>query len=244
MSRPAEEYPRRRRSASRRSRNLLITIAVILALLVGLDFAARAVAQNVLAGKIEHDGLHKKPDVTIEGFPFLTQAATKLFSRVDISAANVPEGPLTITALHATATGVRMNSYAFNSGTIGRVTGTVVISFPSLATTLTRQIGELGKLLSGAGLRLSRAGPVEVRASLNLILATGSAVWRISQVSSRELTIHLVSSSGVPTALLSHIQNVPLRIPSLPLGLAIGGVRVTSAGVVGTISAHNAPFGS
>jgi hypothetical protein len=244
MSRPAEEYPRRRRSASRRFRNLFITIAVILALLVGLDFAARAVAQNVLASKIENDGLHKKPDVTIEGFPFLTQAATKHFSRVDISAANVPEGPLTITALHATATGVRMNSYSFSSGTIGRVTGTAVISFPSLATTLTRQIGELGKLLSGAGLTLSRAGPHQVRASLNLILTTGSAVWRISQVSSRELRIRLVSSSGVPTALLSHIQDVPLHIPSLPLGLAIGNVRVTPAGVVGTISARNAPFGS
>lgn len=243
MSRPAEEYPRRRRTASR-WRNLLITIAVILALLVGLDFVAKAVAQNVLASKIEQDGLHTKPSVTIQGFPFLTQAATKHFSQVDISAANVPEGKLTITALNATATGVRMNSYAFSSGTIGRVTGTALISFPSLATTLTRQIGELGKVLLGAGLELSAAGPDEVRASVNLILTTGSAVWRISQLSGRQLIIHLVGSSGVPASLLGNLRNVPLRIPSLPLGLTINGVQVTSAGVVGKISARNASFGS
>lgn len=243
MSRAAQVYPRRR-SASRRSRNLIITIAVILAVLVGADFAARAVAENVLASKIEQQGLHRRPDVTIDGFPFLTQAATKHFSRVGISATNVPEGPVNITALHATAAGVRMNSYAFSSGTIQRVTGTALISFASLAGTLTRQIGDLGSLLRGAGLRLTAAGTDQVRASLNLIVTSGSAVWRISEVSGRDLNIRLVGSSGLPAGLLGSIQNVTLHIPALPLGLTIGGVRVTKAGVLGTISARNASFGS
>jgi hypothetical protein len=223
---------------------VLITVAVIVALLVGADFATRAVAENVLASKIEQQGLHRRPDVTIEGFPFLTQAAAKHFSRVNISATNVPEGRLTISKLTAAATDVRMNSYAFSSGTIQRVNGTALISFPSLAATLTRQIGELGSLLRGAGLRLTPAGPDEVRASMNLVVTSGSAVWRISEVSGTDLSIRLVNSSGLPAQLLSSIQNVTVHIPALPLGLTISAVRVTAAGVVGTISARNASFGS
>jgi LmeA-like phospholipid-binding len=244
VSRPGPVYQSHRRSASRWPRNLLITIVVILALLVGADFATRAVAENVLASKIEQQGLHTKPDVTIEGFPFLTQAVTRHFGQVDISSANVPEGPVTISTLNATASNVAMNSYAFSSGTIRRVTGTALISFASLAATLTRQIGELGTLLRGAGLRLTAAGPAEVRASMNLIVTSGSAVWRISEVSGTDLNIRLIGSSGLPAGLLGSIQNVTLHIPKLPLGLTIGGVHVTGAGVVGRISASNVSFGS
>ncbi len=217
---------------------------VLLALLVAADFAAKAVAENVLAGKIEQQGLHRRPAVTIVGFPFLTQAASKNFRQVDISAANVPEGPVTITTLHATATDVRLSSYAFDSGTIERITGTALISYSSLANTLTRQIGDLGTLLRGAGLQLSPAGPDEVRASLNLIVTTGSAVWRITQVSGTELNVRLVDSSSLPAALLGKLLNVPLHIPALPLGLSITGVRVTEAGVVGSIGASDVSFGS
>jgi LmeA-like phospholipid-binding len=228
----------------RRLRNLVIAVVVVLALLVGADFAAKAAAENVLASKIQQQGLPRKPDVAIEGFPFLTQAAAKEFHQVNLSAANLPEGPVTITTLHATASDVRLNSYAFNSGTIGRVSGTALISYSSLAVTLTHQIGELGTLLRGAGLQLAPAGPDEVRASLNLIVTSGSATWRISLLPGQVLNIRLIGSSGLPSALLSSIQDVSMRIPKLPLGLTIGSVRVTKAGVVGTIGASNVPFGS
>jgi LmeA-like phospholipid-binding len=235
---------RRRQRGRRRLRNLVIAVVVVLALLVGADFAARAEAENVLAGKIQQQGLPRRPDVTIEGFPFLTQAAGKEFRQVNLSAADLPEGPVTITSLHATATNIRVNSYSFSSGTIQRVSGTALISYSSLAVTLTRQIGELGTLLRGAGLRLGPAGSDEVRASLNLIVTSGSATWRVALLPGQVLNIRLVGSGGLPSSLLSSIQDVNLRIPKLPLGLTIGSVAVTQAGVVGTIGASQVPFGS
>lgn len=234
----------RSRSGRRWPRNLAITIVVVLVLLVAADFVAKAVAQNVLASKIEQQGLHRKPDVTIQGFPFLTQAAAKHFGQVNLSAQNVPEGPVTITTLAATASNVRVNSYAFNSGTIQRVTGTAVISYSSLAASLTKRIGGLGAVLGAAGLQLGAAGPDEVRASLPLIVATGSATWRISLLPGQELHVRLVGTSGVPQRFLADLENINLHIPKLPLGLIIGAVRVTQAGVVGTISASNVSFGS
>jgi hypothetical protein len=237
-----ERLTRRRR---RRGLGWLIALVVVIVLLVGADFAARAVAENVAATQFQKQGnLTNKPDVSIGGFPFLTQVASKDFGDVKVSAANEREGPVTITSINATATGVHLNSYSFNSGTISTISGTLLIDFASLGNTLTNQIGALGTLLNGAGLDLTAAGPDEVKASMNLLVTTGSATWRVSRVSPTELNITLVGSSNLPSSLLSSIQDVDIPIPKLPLGLTIDSVRVSTAGVVGTISGSNVPFGS
>ncbi len=238
---------RGRRTGRRRRRGLgwLIALVVVIVVLIGADFAARAVAENVAATQFQQQGnLTNKPDVTIEGFPFLTQVASKDFSDIKVSAANEKEGPVTITSINATATGVHLNSYSFNSGTIGTISGTLLIDFTSLGNTLTAEVGTLGTLLNGAGLDLTAAGPDEVKASINLIVTTGSATWRVSRVSPTELNVTLVGSSGLPSSLLSSIQDVNIPIPKLPLGLMIDSVSVSPAGVVGTISGSNVPFGS
>jgi hypothetical protein len=199
----------------------------------------------VAATQFQKQGhLTNKPDVTIEGFPFLTQVASKDISDVKVSAANEKEGAVTITSINATATGVHLNSYSFKSGQISMISGNMLIDFASLGNTLTSEIGTLGTLLNGAGLNLSAAGPDEVRASLNLLVTTGSATWRVSRVSPTELNIVLVGSSGLPSSLLSSIQDVNIPIPKLPLGLTIDSIRVTPAGLIGTISGSNVPFGS
>lgn len=238
---------RRMRTGSYGSRRIgrwLVILVVIVAVLVGLDFGSRAVAESVMASKIQQQGLQSKPSVGIDGFPFLTQVAGRDFRRVTISAANVPAGPVTISTINAVATGIHLSSYAFSSGTIGNLSGTAVISFGSLASTLTKQFGPLGSLLNGAGLNLTDAGPGEVRATLNLLVTSGSAVWRVSRVNGNTLNIHLVSSSGLPSSLLGSIQDLNLQIPKLPLGLTIDSVTVTPGGVVGLVSGHDVPFGS
>jgi LmeA-like phospholipid-binding len=238
---------RRMRAGSygtRRAGRWLVTIVVVVGVLLGLDFGARAVAESVMASKIQQQGLQSKPSVSIGGFPFLTQAASRDFRHVTISAANVPAGPVTITTINAAATGIRLSSYAFSSGTIGNLSGTAVISFGSLASTLTTQFGPLGSLLNGAGLNLTDAGPDEVRATVNLLVTSGSAVWRLTMASGNTLNVHLVSSGGLPSSLLGSIEDLNLQIPKLPLGLTIGSVSVTPAGVVGLVSGHDVPFGS
>jgi LmeA-like phospholipid-binding len=232
------------RSGSRRGRGWVITVVVIIAILLGLDFGARAEAESVVASKIEQQGLNSKPDVTIHGFPFLTQLASKDFRQVTITANNVTDGPVTITAIHATASAIRVNSYAFSSGTIGSVSGTALISFASLGNTITSQVGALGSLLHGAGLQLTDAGPDEVRASVNLVVTSGSATWRVTRLSGDALNVHLVGSSGLPTSLLGSIENLTLQLPKLPLGLTINSIAVTPSGVVGAVSGHDVPFGS
>jgi hypothetical protein len=228
----------------RRARRYLIALVIIVVVLVVLDFAARVAAENVMASKIEQQGLQHKPSVTIDGFPFLTQVASKNFQQVNLRAADQTEGPVTITSINATGRNIRLNSYAFSSGTIGSLSGTAVISFSSLANTLTQQVGPLGSLLNGAGLNLTAAGPSEVKATLNLVVTSGSATWRVTQLSGNRLGIRLVDSSGLPSSLLGSIQDITVQLPKLPLGLTIDSVQVTTAGVVGRVSGSNVPFGS
>lgn len=228
----------------RRIRRAVYIIAAFLVVLVIADFGARAVAENVMASKIQQQGLPRRPAVSIAGFPFLTQVAGKDFSQVSIKAADVPAGPVTISQIDATGHSIKLNSYAFSSGVITSLSGTAVISFASLAHTLTQQVGPLGALLNGAGLQLTDAGRSEVRASLNLVVVSGSATWRVTRVSGSELRIRLVNSNGLPASLLGAIQQVNLKLPKLPLGLTIDSVQVTTAGVVGRISGRDVPFGS
>jgi hypothetical protein len=232
------------RPGRRRARRWVIAFVIIVVVLVVLDFAARVAAENVMASKIQQQGLQHKPSVTIDGFPFLTQLASKNFQQVNLTAADQTEGPVTVTSINATAHNIKLNSYAFSSGTIGSLSGTALISFSSLANTLTQEVGPLGSLLHGAGLDLTAAGPGEVKATMNLVVTSGSATWRVTQLSGNRLDIRLAGSSGLPSSLLGSIQDITVQIPKLPLGLTIDSVQVTAAGVVGRISGSNVPFGS
>jgi len=227
-----------------RGRRYLLILAIVVALLVVLDFVSRAVAENIMATQIQKQGLSQKPDVSIGGFPFLTQVASKNFQQVMISTTNLTEGPVTITKVGVIANGIRLKSYSSASGTITSLSGTALISFSSLGNTLAQQVGPLGQLLNGAGLQLTDAGPDEVKASLNLVVTSGSATWRVTRLSGNQLHIGLVSSSGLPSSLLGSIQSLNVQIPKLPLGLTIDSVNVTPSGVVGRISGHDVSFGS
>jgi hypothetical protein len=223
-------------------RTFVIAIIVLVILLVAVDFLAKRYAQQKLASEIQQHGFPKKPSVTIEGFPFLTQVASRNLHQVKLSSANITEGPLLISKVNAVMTGIHLNS-GYTSGTVHKLSGAVLVTYPDLAKTLDSQIGPLGSLVGASGLKLSPAGPDEVKASLSLVVTSGSAVWRISRLSGQELSVRLVSSSHLPSSLLGPISNFTIKIPQLPLGVKIDSVAVTPDGVTGKISGRDLAFG-
>jgi LmeA-like phospholipid-binding len=235
------------RTSVRRRHPLRITIIVVvvlLALLVALDFAARAFAENEAASQIQKQGFPKKPNVTIEGFPFLTQAISRDFKDVQISSGDVTEGPLEIQSINATMKGVHVNS-SFNGGTVDQLNGTMTVTFTALANAMTSEVGG-GALssLGGAGLTLTDAGNNEVKSTLNLVVTSGTAVWQVSRTGHDEINLRLVSSSGLTSSLIGSLGNVTVPLPSLPMGLSIQSVSVTPSGLVGTVTGQNVSFGS
>jgi hypothetical protein len=225
----------------RRLRTLVIVLVVLLALLVGADFAARAIAQDKVASEIQSQGFPRKPGVSIAGFPFLTQLISRDFRQINISSGNVPEGPVTIKSITAVLNGVRPNS-SFNGATVSRLTGTAFITFPELASALTSQSG-IGSALGAAGLTLTAAGRDEVRANVNLLVISGSATWRITRQGGSGIDIRLVSISGLLSSLRGSVGNVTLPLPKLPLGVKLQSLSVTGEGIVGRLSGRNLSFG-
>jgi hypothetical protein len=226
----------------RRARRWVIALVVVVALLVGVDFAARAVAENVAASQFQKQGhLSVKPDVTIEGFPFLTQVLAHNIGQVRLSATDIPEGPVQISQISAVANDIHLNG-SFSSGTVSQVTGTVLITFPALANALDNALGPAGQLVGSAGLTLSQAGPDEVKASIDLVVTSGSATWRVTRLAGNKLNVSLVGSSGVPASLLQPVSSYTFSVPKLPYGLTVGSVSVTPDGVVGSFSGQNLPF--
>ncbi len=133
--------PRRRR----RGRTILIIVIALIVILVGLDFGARAIAESKVASEIQSQGFPKKPDVSIKGFPFLTQVASRDMKSVEISSTDVPVGPVTIHSIDAVMNGVHITS-GFNGATVDNLTGTATITFGELSNSLANQVGPLGSL--------------------------------------------------------------------------------------------------
>jgi hypothetical protein len=231
-------YERRRHPL----RVVIIVLIILIALLVAADFAARAFAENKAASEIQQQGFPKKPSVDIEGFPFLTQVAAKDFKDIHISSSNVTEGPLDISSIDATLQNVHING-AFSGGTIDSLNGTATITFTALANAMTAQAGPLGQLANSA-LTLSAAGPDEVKATLNAVVFSGTAIWRVTTNGSNDINIQLVSTGGLPRSLLNPLSNITLQLPKLPLGLKIQSITVNSSGLTGTLTGTDVSFGS
>jgi len=230
MTPPPVAAPRRR---GRKVLILIIALLVIVGLLIGLDRAAAAYTANRIATTLQNQGFAVRPNVSVEGFPFLTQLITRHLEGVKITAPRYPVGSVTAN-IDVHAQDITLDS-GYQSGTIARVTGTGLIPFASLA--------RMPGLAAVPGLQISSDGPHMVKLSANLQVLVASAIARVQQTARNEISLRIVSSSGVPAALLAPIRDLVLQIPALPLGLTVQSVRVSPRGVVIGVAGSNVKFG-
>jgi hypothetical protein len=222
--------PRRR---GRKVLILIIALLVIVGLLIGLDRAAAAYTANRIATTLQKEGFPVRPNVSVEGFPFLTQLISRHLQGVEVTAPRYPIGSVTA-SIHVHAQNITLDS-GYQSGTIAQVTGTGLIPFASLT--------RLPALAAVPGLQISSDGPHMVKLSANLQVLAASAIARVQQTARNEISLRIVSSSGVPAALLAPIRDLILQIPALPLGLTVQSVRVSPRGVVIGVAGSNVKFG-
>jgi hypothetical protein len=230
MTAPPTAAPRRR---GRKVLILIIVLLVIAGVLFGLDRAAAAYTARRIATTLQNDGFPVRPNVSVEGFPFLTQLIRKHLQGVEVTAARVPVGSVTA-SIDVHAQNITLDS-GYQSGTIAQVTGTGLIPFASLA--------RMPALAAVPGLQITSAGPHRVKLSANLQVVEASAIAQVTQTAPDEINFRIVSSSGVPAALLAPIRDLTLQIPALPLGLTVHSVRVSPRGVVIGVTGQNVKFG-
>jgi hypothetical protein len=229
LGRPSGRPYKRRRG--RRWIMAFFIIVVLLILATIGDRVANAIAENTIADQFVKNGFPVKPSVTIEGFPFLTQVVKHDIHRIDISASNIPAGPVDITSVKGTMTGVHLNS-SFNGGIVDHITGTVFISFSALASA--------GNGGTGTGITMTADGPNQVKITADAGVVTDTEVARVTQTGPNEISVQIENSSGSALGgLLSSFGSFSFNVPKLPAGLTITKVAVTAQGIVASAAASH-----
>jgi hypothetical protein len=214
----------------------LFVLLVIAIMLVIANFVGQAIAENDMANQFTANGFPVKPSVDIEGFPFLTQVAQKDFKKVVISAASIPAGPVTISSLNATITGMHLNS-SWNGATIDHVTATAFISLSSLTGGISSELGD------AASLTAVPDGPDKLKVTGTVLGVSASGDVEIKQTGPQKITVELPTSGGLVGTLLGSAPSFTITLPAgVPPSLRITGLTLNGQGLTVTAAATNATF--
>ena len=234
----AQDYPGNQgyqgppaRVRRRRRRWPWITLLVIVLVLVGGDRAANAYAENQMASQVQSSlALSGKPNVTIQGFPFLTQVAARTFNTVDVNASNETAGAagqLEIASLTATLHG--MHIHGTNSATVDQFNASALVTFTALA-----HAGGIPQ-----GITLAPAGPNELKATVDILGFSSDATAKVTQVGSNKINVKITDFGGVPADVLGSLTDFTFSIPKLPAGVKIQSISVTQQGLRVTATGQN-----
>jgi hypothetical protein len=224
----------------RRSVMAALIVVVLLVLLVIGDRVALAITENAFASQFVTQGFPVKPSVDIEGFPFLTQLASKDFNKVDISASNVPAGPVTINSMHATINGMHISSFSSSaSAKVDHITATAFINFGSILSAT--GIGDI------ADVKVTQDGPDKLKLTADLGgIVSDTEEAQIKQTGPQQISVQLLNSGGALGSLgsvLGQANSFTFNLPKgVPASLRITGLTLNNQGLTVSAAASNATF--
>lgn len=225
----------------------MIVIVALVGLLIVADRITAAMAESAVAKRIDSQSpfadTNSKARVSINGFPFLTQAAAGTYRDIRVSGS-----ALTIDQVHGVKLDARMHGVhvplnnAVNRNVrslpIDHVTATATVPFNEAAR-LTGIDGlqlsdNNGSLHVSLGVSVPPMGDVTASADADVHVAGNRLSYQVGQV--------VVNGAPVPDALASTVEqqmNGALRLPQLPYQLQVIGVRATPDGIEATARADH-----
>jgi hypothetical protein len=217
-------------------RRLLIVLVVLAALLVAADRIGVVVAQNRLASELQQQlDLDAKPDVSIRGIPFLTQAIRGTYKDIRIQLPDVNAGDVQDLSVNARLQGAHVSLSDALGGNVDRIpvdqiSGTLLIPYDQLA----RASGISGLTITREGDSLRLTGSVQVLGRS----IKAEAVGRV-EVNDGRIAINAeqakVAGIPVPTAVLdeaARLLSFRVQPQNLPLNLRITAVHLTDTGLL------------
>lgn len=229
-----------------RSRTVMIAVVSVLAVLAVLiagDRVANAVAQNALATQLQAElSTPTKPDVSIGGFPFVTQVLGGSFSSVHVTASDA-----TLQSAAQTVTVADLDV------TLSQITATdryrIVVAGRGEATALVDWAG----VSSLAGQQVSYVADDRMRIDFSVPIGRLSIDGYLTgrpqlDVDAQTITVAdpevSVASVDVPQAVVDAVSRIVLRpfpIENLPYDIAVTGLTVQPYGVLLTGTGRDIP---
>ncbi|GAA0482872.1 hypothetical protein Ade02nite_66040 [Paractinoplanes deccanensis] len=256
-----EVYGTQQRPRKRRGRRLLITLIVFLvllgAVLVGLDRFAASYAERMISDRVaeqvaDQQATSEKPDVTIEGVPFLTQVLDGRYQEIHIQLPHF-SGPagngrtLRTDLLDVRATDVDAPLDTLRSGNgdivAGAVTGTGTIDYAQVA----ELINQPGLKLAEQNGKLVGSAPVQALGQTFDVSGAATVAVKDNVVQIRFSDVTAAGLPDVPIVknlIASYVQKlaVDLTVPELPLNLKVQKVEPQPDGLRFTAGATNVPL--
>ncbi|MCW2543166.1 MAG: uncharacterized protein JWM40_718 [Frankiales bacterium] len=216
-------------------RRLLIAGVVVLVALLLADRVTEVLAANAVAAQLrDSGGLREKPTVSIRGFPFLTQALSGRYDKVELSAKGVERGSVRLSTLDVVVRGAQVPLARALSGRVDSVpveslTAESLVAFADLAQEsqlAEATIASAGKLVDVTARLSALGGEFTVTSRSRVTLDMGAIL-----LTPQSVTVEGGSNSAVESALRDRLA---LRLPvgTLPYGLRLTGLRVTKDGIV------------
>jgi hypothetical protein len=188
----------------RAARIILVVVLILGGIFVGLDRLALHIAQNKAADQAQtSEGLTDKPKVSIKGFPFLTQAASRKLHHVTIGANGISAESdgrsVEVEDFHADLYDVKLSN-GYSQAKAARATGSAKIDYAEL----TKAAPE--------GVTVSYPGG----GATDTVKITGSFLGTHVSVLSK-VTVADPRSGGAPNTIQLHAQGLPKAITALGL---------------------------
>ncbi|MHC0429568.1 LmeA family phospholipid-binding protein [Streptomyces sp. O3] len=239
-----------------RALRIILIITVVLAgIFVAADRLLVGFAEDKAADRLRtSEGLDRTPDVSIEGFPFLTQVVGGEFDevrvRIDGLDASAEGEKVRIEELDATMRGVRFSG-DYGSATANRASGTALIAYRELLKAAQVEPVELvpgvnakvvgladggdGKIEVTVDIQGSVLGvPVDRKATVLSRVAVEGGVVKVNADKSGldgELGQLKALGAGVGESRIRAVTDFQQQVDRLPSGIEIDKVEATPEGV-------------
>ncbi|MFI6347697.1 DUF2993 domain-containing protein [Streptomyces sp. NPDC050560] len=233
-------------------RILLIVVVVLAAIFVAGDRIAVNYAEGKAADELrDHEDLGEKPDVSIKGFPFLTQVAGGSLDHVTVgiddyaattSAVGGPGGKaetIHVRDLKADMRDVDFSS-DFSSATAASADGSARISYPDMLKAAEVDSEDVAPGITAKAVKLSDGGDGKVKVDVEVTVLGSKLPEPISVMSTLEVkgdvvTAHAEGLPKLPEGLgeeqMRKITDYKQRIGDLPAGISIDRLTPVPDGV-------------
>ncbi|NUV44959.1 DUF2993 domain-containing protein [Streptomyces sp. CAI-24] len=212
-------------------RILLVLLVVVGGIFVAVDRVAVHLAESEAEGRVSlSGGTAGRTEVSIKGFPFLTQVAASRLDRVDVSLGGMQTEAggraVRVDEVRAELYDVKLGS-GYSTATAARATGTALVSYEDLTAAADDGV----TVAYGGDGKVKVTGTVEVlgRQISRSVLST------VTQVDGRTVKVRAdeVPGEGIPGVeqLVRQKTDFERDIDGLPKGLELRKTQVTEKGL-------------
>ncbi|MEU9359382.1 DUF2993 domain-containing protein [Streptomyces sp. NPDC048301] len=217
-----------------RALRILLIIAVVLGgVFVALDRAAVYFAESEAESRVSFGGVETgSTDVSIKGFPFLTQVADSELDRVDVTVKDIRASAagrdIRISEIRAELSQVTLGA-GYTSATASHATGTAVVSYAALTAAaddgVTVAYGGDGKVKVTGRIRIPLLDKVLTRSVTSTVTLVGGNTVRVHADE--------VPGEGIPglEGLVRQKTDFERKIGGLPDGLELKKIDVVPGGL-------------